>query len=57
MWGFDLWEWVLGRGGAVVAWGHGCGWVLILHGAVVMETTSVEAWRSASDGGSEWIFL
>ena len=60
MWGFDLWEWVLGRGGAVAAWGHGCGWVLILRGAVVMETTSVEAWRSASnglDGGSEWIFL
>ena len=29
MWGFDLWEWVLGRGGAVAAWGLGCGWVLI----------------------------
>ena len=37
--------------------GRGCGWVLILHGAVVMETTPVEAWRSASDGESEWIFL
>ena len=50
MWGFDLWEWVLGRDGAVAAWGRGCGWVLILHGAVVMETMSVEVWRSASDG-------
>ena len=50
VWGFDLWEWVLGRGVAVAAWGHGYGWVLILLGAVVMETTSVEAWRSASDG-------
>ena len=29
MWGFDLWEWVLGRGGAVAVWGLGCGWVLI----------------------------
>ena len=29
MWGFDLWEWVLGRGGVVAAWGLGCGWVLI----------------------------
>ena len=29
---------------------HGYGWVLILLGAVVMETTSVEAWRSAFDG-------
>ena len=29
MWDFDLWEWVLGRGGAVAAWGLGCGWVLI----------------------------
>ena len=27
--GFDLWEWVLGRGGVVAAWGLGCGWVLI----------------------------
>ena len=27
--GFDLWEWVLGRGGAVAEWGRGCGWVLI----------------------------
>ena len=50
MWGFDLWEWVLGRGGAVAVWGRGCGWVMILCGAVVMETTSVEAWRSAFDG-------
>ena len=29
VWGFDLWEWVLGRGGVAVAWGCGCGWVLI----------------------------
>ena len=50
MWGFDLWEWVLGRGGVVAAWGRGCGRVLILRGAVVMETMPVEAWRSASDG-------
>ena len=25
VWGFDLWEWVLGRGVAVAAWGRGCG--------------------------------
>ena len=25
VWGFDLWEWVLGHGGAVAAWGRGCG--------------------------------
>ena len=25
MWGFDLWEWVLGRGGAVAVWGRGYG--------------------------------
>ena len=50
MWGFDLWEWVLDCGGAVAAWGHGRGWVLILRGVVVMETTLVEAWRSTSDG-------
>ena len=49
VWGFDLWEWVLGHGGAVAAWGCGCGWVLILLGVVVMETTPVEAWRLASD--------
>ena len=29
MWGFDLWEWVLGRGGAMATWGRGYGWVLI----------------------------
>ena len=50
VWGFDLWEWVLGHGGAVAAWGCGCGWVLILLRAVVMETTLVEAWISASNG-------
>ena len=50
MWGFDLWEWVLGRGVAVAAWGRDCGWVLILLRAVVMETTPVEAWISASNG-------
>ena len=50
VWGFDLWEWVLGHGGAVAAWGRGCGWVLILRRVVVMETTLVEAWRSASNG-------
>ena len=50
VWGFDLWEWVLGHGVAMAAWGRGCGWVLILLGAVVMETMPVEAWRLASDG-------
>ena len=50
VWGFDLWEWVLGRGGAMATWDRGCGRVLILREAVVMETTPVEAWRSASDG-------
>ena len=50
VWGFDLWEWVLGRGGVVATWGRGCGWVLILLRVVVMETTPVEAWKSASDG-------
>ena len=25
-----MWEWVLGRDGAVAAWGHGCGWVFDL---------------------------
>ena len=50
VWGFDLWEWVLGCGVAVAAWGRDCGWVLILLRAVVMETTPVEAWISASNG-------
>ena len=50
VWGFDLWEWVLGCGGAVAAWSRGCGWVFILLRAVVMETMPVEAWRSAFDG-------
>ena len=45
-----MWEWVLGRDGAVVAWGSGFGWVLILLRAVVMETIPVEAWISASNG-------
>ena len=40
----------MGHGSAMVAWGCGCGWVLILRGVVVMETTPVEAWRSSFDG-------
>ena len=38
MWGFDLWEWVLGRGGAVAAWGRGCDWVLINQRLTEQET-------------------
>ena len=51
VYGFDLCGsgfWVM-----VMQWWCGavvCGWVLILRGAVVMETMPVEAWRSASDG-------
>ena len=48
--GFDLREWVLGCGSAVVVWGRDRGWVLILHKAVLMETMPVEVERSASDG-------
>ena len=38
-----------GHGGAMVAWGRGCGWVLILRGVVITETMPVEAWRLASN--------